>query len=308
MNYPNIKTPFSKLLLLVCSLLFSLPSLANSEGILFEKNLSLEEMTKLAKEKDKLIFVDAYADWCGPCRWMAQNTFTHESVATFFNQNFINVKVDVESEKGQKVAELFEVSAMPTILFLDQEGKVIRKHIGALDPNGLLDLSAQVLDPTKDPLYGLKKRYDEGDREPYFLVEYITNLIDRNQTDGVEPIVNEYWEDRKGKLNTKDTVDVIMFYLQTSSSNDRQVKQWLKDPKSVHDILGDDKYINKVSEVLADLVTKGIQNEDKKVVKKMEDFIDDSLGFLDDQYDLDDLKQGFRENIEELQKEFEQSQ
>lgn len=52
-----------------------------------------------AEKENKLVFFDAYAVWCGPCKLMVKNIFPLETVGDFYNANFINVKIDME--KGE---------------------------------------------------------------------------------------------------------------------------------------------------------------------------------------------------------------
>jgi thiol:disulfide interchange protein len=55
-----------------------------------------QEAFDRAKQENKPIFVDTYASWCEPCKWMDQNTFSQTTVGDFFNKNYISWKVDVE--------------------------------------------------------------------------------------------------------------------------------------------------------------------------------------------------------------------
>ena len=71
----------------------------NAQGIEFLHG-SWEDALDAAKEEDKIIFVDAYAKWCGPCKRMAKEVFTKKEVGTFFNDNFINIKLDMEESHG----------------------------------------------------------------------------------------------------------------------------------------------------------------------------------------------------------------
>jgi thiol:disulfide interchange protein len=48
---------------------------AQSTGINFQK-IDLEAAKKIAAKENKLIFIDLYTTWCGPCKLMAKNTFT----------------------------------------------------------------------------------------------------------------------------------------------------------------------------------------------------------------------------------------
>ncbi|MDZ4844129.1 MAG: thioredoxin family protein [Chitinophagales bacterium] len=96
------------------------------------------EALKEAKSENKLLFVDAYAVWCGPCRWMANNVFPDEQVSKYFNENFINYKLDMEKGEGPKIAQNYKVTAYPTLLFIDSEGNVKHRVLGAQSVEDLI--------------------------------------------------------------------------------------------------------------------------------------------------------------------------
>ena len=73
------------------------------EGIVFSDGTWFQLLEK-AKKEDKVIFMDAYTTWCGPCKKMARETFTQKSVGEFYNTNFINVKMDMEKGEGIQLA------------------------------------------------------------------------------------------------------------------------------------------------------------------------------------------------------------
>ncbi len=102
---------------------------ADAQGIVFEKAKFSELLTK-AKEQDKLIFIDVYATWCGPCRRMAEEVFTDKSVGDFFNANFINAKFDAERGEGVWVASRYKVDRYPTFLLVDGNGVLQGTMIG----------------------------------------------------------------------------------------------------------------------------------------------------------------------------------
>lgn len=107
-------------------------------GINFS-NLSLEEAKALAKKKKKIIFIDAYASWCGPCKMLDKNTFSDASVGTYFNDKFINLKIDCEKHPdGRKVASTYSVSAYPTLIWIDADGNLVKKEVGYKTPELLL--------------------------------------------------------------------------------------------------------------------------------------------------------------------------
>ena len=67
-------------------------SLGFSQGIEFFHG-TFEEAKIEAKAQGKLIFMDAYAVWCGPCKMMRNTVFPLPEVGEYFNANFINMKV-----------------------------------------------------------------------------------------------------------------------------------------------------------------------------------------------------------------------
>jgi uncharacterized protein YyaL (SSP411 family) len=58
-----------------------------------------------AKKENKLIFVDAYASWCGPCKLMVKNIFPLKTVGDYYNSHFINAKIDMEKGEGIELAK-----------------------------------------------------------------------------------------------------------------------------------------------------------------------------------------------------------
>ena len=94
----------------------------NSRSIVFEE-LSLEEAIKKGAQEGKLVFIDAHTTWCQPCVMMTKNVFTLNRVADFYNEHFINVKLDFGKEK--ELAERFKVSGYPSFIFVNAKGKAV---------------------------------------------------------------------------------------------------------------------------------------------------------------------------------------
>ena len=76
---------FSILLLLVTNLV-------NAEGMEFHHGTWDEALAK-SKASGKLIFMDAFTTWCGPCKRMSAQTFPLKEVGEFYNTNFINYEL-----------------------------------------------------------------------------------------------------------------------------------------------------------------------------------------------------------------------
>ncbi|MBB5438103.1 thiol:disulfide interchange protein [Pedobacter sp. AK017] len=117
---------------------------AKTSGIRFIANM-LPVAIKQAKASKKYIFVDAYADWCGPCKLLKSSTFADLQVSTFFNSHFVNVAIDMEKGGGIALAEDWDIQAYPTLLILDSTGKVVFRSVGFLRPKELLEFGRQGL-------------------------------------------------------------------------------------------------------------------------------------------------------------------
>jgi thiol:disulfide interchange protein len=99
---------------------------------------SWKDALEQAAKEDKPIFVDAYTVWCGPCKYMANYVFTVDSVAEYYNQHFINYKIDMERGEGPAFASQYRVTAYPTLLYINSKGKVIHRVLGAKSPDQFL--------------------------------------------------------------------------------------------------------------------------------------------------------------------------
>jgi thioredoxin-related protein len=58
--------------------------------------------------------------------------FTSKDATTDLNVNFLSLKVDVDKSKGADIAAIYEVEALPTLLFLNANGEVLERRIGAV--------------------------------------------------------------------------------------------------------------------------------------------------------------------------------
>ncbi|MBY0480271.1 MAG: thioredoxin family protein [Chitinophagaceae bacterium] len=91
-----------------------------------------------AKKQNKLIFFDAYASWCGPCKMLKRKTFTDRAAGDFFNKNYISVAVDMEKGMGPSLSDMYNVSAYPTLIIIDTTGKPVTYTQGYMSPKELI--------------------------------------------------------------------------------------------------------------------------------------------------------------------------
>lgn len=138
----------------------SISAMASDTGIDFETD-NWEEILNRSGEEEKLIFLDAYASWCGPCKQMSKNVFTDPKVAEFYNDNFINAKIDMEKGEGLELAKLYGVRAYPTLLFLNSKGEVVSRICGSMGVDDFIKIGDAAL-RTEQPLYKWEADFKEG--------------------------------------------------------------------------------------------------------------------------------------------------
>jgi len=105
---------------------------------------SYKQVMATAKKIHKQVFIDAYAVWCSPCKELRKTTFKDAKAAAYFNKNFINFSVDVEKGDGVELAKTWQVEGLPTLLIIDENGKVLANHTGFVDGNGLVQFAQEV--------------------------------------------------------------------------------------------------------------------------------------------------------------------
>jgi len=139
------------------------------EGIKF-LDAEFGEVLALAELEGKLVFVDAYTDWCGPCKKMDKEVFSQKEVGNFYNANFLSVKINMEKGEGIALAEEYFIFAYPSLLFVNYDGTVAHRYAGFQDKKGMLALGGQALDEGNN-LEALNQQYKAGERSPDFLLQ-----------------------------------------------------------------------------------------------------------------------------------------
>ncbi|RED44158.1 thioredoxin family protein [Seonamhaeicola aphaedonensis] len=104
----------------------------------FSKN-SFKRTLLDAKEQNKNILLYFTAGWCYPCKWMDKYIFSHEEVHDNIISDFITLKVDVDSQKGEKLRQIYSGEGIPNFFILNSDGGILKKRVGSMKKSEFLD-------------------------------------------------------------------------------------------------------------------------------------------------------------------------
>lgn len=203
--------------------------MAQQKGVQFVHGLKWTEVKAKAKAENKYIFVDCFTTWCGPCKMVSTKIFPLEEVGQFFNQNFINVKVQMDKTPHDKedvkawysdvdtIAKIGQVVNYPTFLYFTPAGELIHRYVGApSEPNEFIEYAKAALDSSTQYI-SLKKKFESTLDPDLSLLRSMAIAFSHNgdtkngEGDMGQQCANEFISKSKVKdLLTKENIDFMI--------------------------------------------------------------------------------------------------
>ena len=240
--------------------------LSFAQGSINFETSTFKEILAKAKREKKLVFLDAYASWCGPCKLMEKNIFPLPAVKEYYNANFINARIDMEKGEGRDIALKYQVRSYPSYLFLNGDGEVVMKNYGYMGEQDFIAIAKEANNPLL--LNGNPKElFEKGESDPAFLL----NMMRQNaQTDYelAKRVSERYFLGKKNQQLTRDDIGMLLYFVKSPSDANYQI---FKEKKS--DI---------VKEMSEDIYNQFDVNI--KISKVMESALNQDTGIIDDDY------------------------
>ena len=145
-------------------------------GVVFLDNEPWDKVVRQAKKENKLIFVDCYTIWCGPCNRLTNEVFPQKEMGDYMNPKFVCVKYDVDKGEGAKFKELYasEIPAFPTLLVVNTEGKILHRLVGYQPMKPLINSIQRGLDGVN--IYTMREEYPQHKNEKAFVKDFLWAL------------------------------------------------------------------------------------------------------------------------------------
>lgn len=232
-------------------------ALALAQGIKFEDSNFAAILAK-AKKENKLVFVDAYASWCGPCKLMVKNIFPLQTVGDFYNSHFVNAKIDMEKGEGIGLAKKYNVKAFPTYLFINGDGEEVHRTLGYVEEKDFIQFAKDAEDPNKR-LTALKQKFENGEKDPEFL-KNLAGLTIYNDSEFAGKVLDRYFQQK----TTLDQEDVQMLLSGTQSTESPLYKIFQAKKSEIIKIFPEEKYAKFDKNIKLNTVLKKSYNADTK--------------------------------------------
>lgn len=188
---------------------------AKGEGIVFYQG-TFDEALRQARSENKLLFIDVYTSWCGPCKILDKNVFTDPEVGKFYNRHFIPFQIDAEKGEGKEIARRLNINCYPTLIYLDSEQVIKHRFSGVVSCEEFIQRGKTAMDDRSN-LAAFEKAYKQGEREPAFLIQYI-KLMEKANLD-YKQVTDEYWQTvNPEKVLVTHGVEFLCNYLKTMSN------------------------------------------------------------------------------------------
>lgn len=246
--------------LLLCFFVLNLCTCVRAQGIEFFHGTWEEALAK-AEAEDKLIFVDAYASWCGPCKTMSRNVFPVAKVGDFFNDSFINMKFDMEKEESTDFRKTHRVSAYPTLFWINSKNEVVHKSVGGKQVDALIEVGNAAL-AKMDDVEVYAQRWEDGDRDSGLALKYIRALVRQKQPHA--KIANDYLRSAKD-LTTPDNLNILL--IAATQADSRIFDLLTQNKDAVIALAGKKAYENQVSRAVESTLAKAVEFKDEKLIE-----------------------------------------
>lgn len=174
------------------------PDQGNSRKVTRHNGFILDDFNqalKLAKDKQKLLFIDFRASWCPPCIRLEKEVFNQKSFQKYAN-SYVFLSIDVDREDNYPLVERFQIKAFPTLVILDNQENEIHRILDYLPLKNMNKYLNEIAKNKPMTLSKLTEKAELGDKASMILLA--ESLFDAYR---FEEAIN--WYEKANLINKK---------------------------------------------------------------------------------------------------------
>lgn len=252
-----------------------------NEGIDFLMETEWNRVLEIAKNQNKLIFIDFYATWCAPCKMMDRTTYLKKEVGLFAHEHYVSIKLQTDStlKDDKNVKENYSLSkhfvnqynirTLPTFLILTPDGKALHRDGGFKDVDEFIAFLKEGLKP-QTQFYSQLAAYNTGHLEVskmgVLAIKVSTLLRDKQLAQALAlKYINEYLAGLSdNEMLHKQNLSFISSWTRVITSHDKYFSLFLSHGKIIDSIMN---YSGLAERTVATVIAREELNENGNTEK-----------------------------------------
>lgn len=224
----------------------------DSSAIKFITGATWSETLALAKRKHKHVFLDCYTTWCAPCKIMESKVFSQKDIGDFYSSDFICFRIQMDRRPmddevvkraypdAKAIAEKYHIQAYPTMLYFDENGRLMKTAVGAMEASDFLRLGKEVTE-LSERYSSITERWKKGASDSLDMLYLANNSESMGDTVLAESAAKKYIQliDISGNW-TPSSISLLKKY--TKRSKDLGFKVFFEKENEIDEIMNDRSY------------------------------------------------------------------
>ena len=232
---------------------------AQENGINWIQNLTWQQVKEKARQEERFIFMDVNASWCGSCKMMDKKVFLSDKVESFVNENFIAVKVQIDTSSkdddnvkswygdAHGIAVEYKINALPSFLFFSSEGIIVHRDVGYKNADEFILLASNALKADRQ-YYTLLANYQNGKKEYESMPFLIDGLKLMKENELAKAVTIDYVQNylsRKSEDSLLDEDNIWLIASVMKGSGDPFFGFFYRKGEKINRVMNDQKFSQK---------------------------------------------------------------